>query len=201
MLSHRITMKKLFVLGALALSSLLASAEKADSLKEAVITARTIDIDDVAKKRILTGEVVVTRGTLVLKADNAVITDTPEGYMLVTLTAAPGKLATFRQKSDGGPDLWTEGQAQRIEYDERLDLVKFFATARIKRLEGAKTTDDIQTEFISYDSRKEVFVGRNDASGADKVGGGRATMILAPHKPAAGTPAASTPATATPAAK
>ncbi|MBC7456393.1 MAG: lipopolysaccharide transport periplasmic protein LptA, partial [Massilia sp.] len=56
-------MKKLFVFSALALSSLLASAEKADSLKEAVINARTIDIDDVAKKRILAGDVVVTRGT------------------------------------------------------------------------------------------------------------------------------------------
>lgn len=99
--------------------------------------------------------------------------------------------------------MWIEGQAQRIEYDERIELVKLFATARIKRLDGPKTTDDIQTEFISYDSRKEVFVGRNDATGADKVGGGRATMVLAPHKPVAGAPAApgsaATPATPTPA--
>ena len=189
-------MKKLLLFSLLALTALLASAEKADSLKEAVITSRKVDIDDVAKKRILTGDVVLTRGTLVLKADNAVLTDSPEGYMLVTLTAAPGKLATFRQKSDGGPDLWIEGQAQRIEYDERVELVKLFSTARIKRLDGAKTTDDIQTEFISYDSRKEVFVGRNDASGEDKIGGGRATMVLAPHKPAPAASAASAPASA-----
>lgn len=172
-------MKKIFAVAALALVSALASAEKADSLKQAVVNFDSIDIDDVNQVRTLTGHVVVTRGTLILKSDKAVLRETPEGYMSVTLTAAPGKVATFRQKRDGGPDLWTEGQAQRIEYDERAEVVKLFATAKVKQLEGARTTNELDSEFISYDSRNGVMTARNDASGAP--GKGQGTLILAPR--------------------
>lgn len=180
-------MKKIFAVAALALVSALASAEKADSLKQAVVNFDSIDIDDVNQVRTLTGHVVVTRGTLVLKSDKAVLKETPEGFMTVTLTSAPGKVATFRQKRDGGPDLWTEGQAQRIEYDERTEVVKLFSSAQVKQLEGAKTTNELDSEFISYDSRNGVMAARNDASGAP--GKGRGTLILAPRRARAPTPA------------
>ena len=177
-------MKKLFAAACLTLASLSAFAEKADSLKQAVINFDTLDVDEVTQTRILTGNVVLTRGTLVLKSDKALVKETPEGYMSVTLTAAPGKLATFRQKRDGGPDLWVEGQAQRIEYDERVELVKLFSTAEVRELENGRMTNEIKGPFISYDNRNEVAQVRNDASGQSKVGGGRGTLIIAPRRPA-----------------
>jgi lipopolysaccharide export system protein LptA len=178
-------MKKILVVAAVALLSLAsvgARAEQADSLKQAVVNFDSIDVDDVNQTRTLTGNVTVTRGTLVLKSDKAVLKETPDGYMSVVLTAAPGKVATFRQKRDGGPDLWIEGQARRIEYDERAELVKLFGAAQVKQLEGGKPADQLDSEFISYDSRKEVMVARNDASGESKPGKGRGTLILAPRK-------------------
>jgi lipopolysaccharide export system protein LptA len=175
-------MKKILAVAVLALASALAWAEKADSLKQAVVNFDSIDIDDVHQIRTLTGNVVVTRGTLVLKSDKAVLKETPEGYMSVTLTAAPGKVATFRQKRDGGPELWSEGQARRIEYDERADVVKLFSSAQVKQLEGSKVTNELDSEFISYDSRDGVMVARNDASGVP--GKGQGTLILAPRRPA-----------------
>ncbi|MBQ5940029.1 lipopolysaccharide transport periplasmic protein LptA [Massilia sp. AB1] len=185
-------MKKLFAAVCLSLLSLTAFAERADSLKQAVINFDSLDVDEVTQTRILTGNVVVTRGTLVLKSDRALVKETPEGYMSVTLTANPGKVATFRQKRDGGPDLWVEGQAQRIEYDERSEMVKLFADAVVKELESKRVTNEIIAPFISYDNRKEVASVRNDASGQSKVGGGRGTLILSPKRTAA--PAAPAPA-------
>jgi lipopolysaccharide export system protein LptA len=184
-------MKTILAIALLSMASVTAWAEKADSLKQAVVNFDTMDIDDVSQTRVLSGNVVVTRGTLVLKSDKAVLKETPEGYMLVTLTAAPGKVASFRQKRDGGPALWIEGQAQRIEYDERGELVKLFSSAMVKQLEGNKVTDELDSEYISYDSRREVMVARNDASGESKPGKGRGTLILAPRSPA---PAAAAPA-------
>ncbi|NHZ33715.1 lipopolysaccharide transport periplasmic protein LptA [Massilia rubra] len=189
-------MKKFLAIALLGLAAATASAEKADSAKQAVITYDSLETNEVTQVTILTGNVVVTKGTLILKSDRAVIKETPEGDMFVTLTASAGKAATFRQKRDGGPDLWIEGQAQRIEYDERNDMMKLFSNARIRQLEGQKPTNEIESEFISYDSRKEVFVARNDASGVNKPGQGRGTMIIAPRKPRAApaTPASSAPA-------
>jgi lipopolysaccharide export system protein LptA len=177
-------MKKHIIAAILSLLAMPAFAERADSLKQAVINFDSLDVDEVTQTRILTGNVVVTRGTLVLKSDKALLKESPEGYMTVTLTAAPGKAATFRQKRDGGPDLWVEGQAQRIEYDERAELVKLFSNAVVKELEGTRLTNEVDGEFISYDNRKEVVVVRNDASGESKPGKGRGTLILAPRRSA-----------------
>jgi lipopolysaccharide export system protein LptA len=193
-------------LSLLSLSS--AHAERADSLKQAVINFDSLDVDEVTQTRILTGNVILTRGTLTLKSDRALLKETPDGYMNVTLTSGPGRVATFRQKRDGGPDLWVEGQAERIEYDERVELVKLFSKAIVKETENGRLTNELDGAFISYDNRKEVATVRNDASGENKLGGGRGTLIIAPRRaapapaaaPAAATPAARAPAASAPAA-
>lgn len=174
-------MKTILAVAALALACSSALAEKADSLKQAVINFDSIDTDDVNQVRTLTGNVSVTRGTLVLKSDKAVLKELPSGDLTVTLTAAPGKVASFRQKRDAGAELWMEGQAQRIEYDERAEVVQLFGTAQVKQIDGGKVQDQLDSEYISYDSRKEVMVARNDASGVSKPGKGRGTLVLAPR--------------------
>lgn len=179
-----------------------AHAERADSLKQAVVSFDSLDVDEVTQTRIVTGNVVLTRGTLNLKSDRALIKETPEGFMTVTLTSGPGRVATFRQKRDGGPDLWMEGQAERIEYDERQEVVKLFSKAIVRQLENGRLTNELDGAYISYDSRREVATVRNDASGESKVGGGRGTLIIAPRRaPAAGAvPAAAGSTPAAPAA-
>jgi lipopolysaccharide export system protein LptA len=187
-------MKKLLAAAFLSLLSLSASAEKADSLKQAVINFDSLDVDEVTQTRILTGNVVLTRGTLTLQSDRALVTETPEGYMSVTLLSNPGRVATFRQKRDGGPDLWVEGQAERIEYEEREELVKLFSKAVVKELENGRMTNEIVGPFISYDNRREVAAVRNDPSGQTKAGGGRGTLIIAPRRTAAAPAPAPAPA-------
>ena len=189
-------MKKILAVALIGLAMASARAEKADAGKQAVIDYDTLHVDEVAQVTTLTGNVIVTKGTLVLKAEKAVIRQTPEDDMSVVLTTTPGKNASFRQKRDGGTDLWVEGEAQRIEYDERSAVVKLFSNAHIRQLEGARLTDEIRSEYITYDSLREVFAARNDPSGATKTGQGRGQLIIAPRKPRP-TPAA--PATTPPA--
>jgi lipopolysaccharide export system protein LptA len=195
-------MKKILALALLSLTALHASAEKADAGKQAVIEYDSLHVDDVTQITTLTGNVIVTKGTLVLRADKAVIRQTPDDDMQVTLTTTGSKPANFRQKRDGGPALWVEGEAQRIEYDERSAVMKLFSGAHIRQLDGERLTDEIQSEFVSYDSIREVFAARNDASGVTKPGAVRGKLIIAPRKPkpapasAPATPAA--PATAAP---
>jgi len=186
------TMKKILaaVCAMFVLVPLAGHAERTDALKPVNVKYGNISVDNVTQNTIATGDVVITRGTMVLKSDRAEVKESPEGYHTFILTAAPGKLATFRQKRDGGPDLWSEGHAQRIEYDERADLIKLFSNAMIRQLEGQKVTQQMEQAFISYDSRKEVLNGRNEASGADVVGKGRGSITFEPtRKPAPAAPA------------
>jgi lipopolysaccharide export system protein LptA len=175
-------MKNIIAAVALSLVSLGAMAERADSLKPVEIAYNTADLDQVTQTYTLVGNVVITRGTLVLKSDKALLRETPEGYMTVTLTAEGGKVATFRQKRDGGPDLWVEGQAERIEYDERAELVKLYSKAVVKQLENGRLQSEVGGAFIAYDNRKETAAVRNGANGESNVGGGRNSMILVPRR-------------------
>ncbi|MES2538144.1 MAG: lipopolysaccharide transport periplasmic protein LptA [Pseudomonadota bacterium] len=160
----------------------VAHAEKADSGKPTNVEANQMAYNDVKQINTFTGNVVLTRGTLTLKAEKMVVTQDPAGYQFATLYAAPGKLATFRQKRDGGPDLWIEGQAaDRIEYDTKNEIAKFFSKAKVKLLDGAKPTDEVEGEFIAYDSRAELYSVNNMASGESKPGAGRIKAVIQPR--------------------
>jgi lipopolysaccharide export system protein LptA len=171
-----------------------AHAEKADSEKPSVVDSNHMTYDDVRQVNTFTGDVVMTRGTLIMKAEKVVVTTDPDGYQFATLYAGPGKMATFRQKRDGGPDLWIEGEAaDRIEYDGRTEIAKLFTRAKMQRLTGAKVTDEVRGEFISYDSRAEYYSVNNTASGNSQAGGGRITAVIQPRVPVPGATAAPGP--------
>ncbi len=183
-------MNKLLLSAALLLAVAgLARAEKADSSKPTEIKFDQLEVDDVKQIKTFTGNVILTRGTLLMKSPKAVVTEDAEGYQYVVLNSAADTQATFRQKLDGAGDQWVEGKADRIEYDGKTELVKLFAKAQIKRLEGARITSQVDSEFISYDSRKEYFAVKNTPTGESKPGAGRGTMVIQPsNKTAAPAP-------------
>lgn len=164
----------------LAALTIPAHAEKADSNKPIEVSFDQADSDDVKQIKTFTGNVILTRGTIRMTSPKAVVTQDPEGYQFVVLTGTPGVQATFRQKLDGETDKWVEGQADRIEYDDKTELVKLISKGRIKQLESGKVTSQVDGEFISYDSRREVFAVKNSSSGESKPGAGRGTMVIQP---------------------
>ncbi|MFL6716877.1 MAG: lipopolysaccharide transport periplasmic protein LptA, partial [Burkholderiaceae bacterium] len=83
---------------------------------------------------------------------------------------------------DGGPNLWIEGEAaDRIEYDTKSEVAKFYVNAKIRLLEGASPTDEVEGEFISYDSKQEFYSVNNTPSSASKAGAGRIKAIIQPR--------------------
>ena len=179
-------MKKILVGVVCVLACGMSFAERADSLKPIDILADSSVMNMVNKGGTAEGNVVLTRGTLVMKSGKLTATEDPQGYMFVTLLAAPGALATFRQKRDGGADLWVEGEAERIDYDDKTDVVKLQGRAKVRNLDGTRVTAGAEGAFISYDSRKEVVTTTNTPTGESKVGGGRVqwTIDQSPRKPA-----------------
>ena len=166
----------LLLAASLAAWSGLAHGEKADATKPILISFGHMDVDDVKQIKTIEGGFTLDRGTLHMTSANAVIKEDPEGYQSVVMT---GTLATFRMKRDGG-DLWVDGQALRVEYDQKNDTVRLIGKARIRRLEGTRLTDQVEGEHISYDSAKEYFSVKNALPDAAKPGAARGTMTIYP---------------------
>ncbi|WP_423680691.1 lipopolysaccharide transport periplasmic protein LptA [Undibacterium sp. WLHG33] len=156
-------------------------AEKADSLKEMTIEADQFLNNGKTNVSTFSGDVVVVRGTLKVRAEKAVVTKSADEFQHVVLTAKPGAKITFRQKRDGGPDLWVEGESEKAEYDEKTEFVKFLFRAQIRYLDGNKVTQQQEGEFLSYDSKNDVFVGVNSSSGQAVSGGGRIKTTIQPR--------------------
>jgi lipopolysaccharide export system protein LptA len=185
----------------------LAQAEQADRSKPMNIEADNMRYDDLKQTSVFTGNVVVTKGTIIIRGARIDVRQDPEGYQYGVVTAAPGKLAYFKQRRNGGADEWIEGESEVIEYDSRADNVKFIRQAVMRRLIGATPNDESSGPLIVYDQSNDTFTVNGsplppNAGVANQ--GGRVRAILTPKPvpdgPAAGakpaTPAAA-PATGT----
>ncbi len=151
----------------------LAQAERADRSKPINLESDRMRVDDVHKTSVFEGKVVMTQGTLSIRADKVTVRQDKDGYQY---GSASGNPASFRQKRDGA-DEYIEGEAERIEYDGKLDKVEFFNRARLKR----EPADEVRGNYISYDSRTEYFTvtgGNQNASGGPD---GRVRAVIQPR--------------------
>jgi lipopolysaccharide export system protein LptA len=172
-----------------------ARAEKADRTKPMNVEADAGRYDDVKQVGTFSGNVVVTKGTIQIRAGQIEVRQTAEGYQSGMATAAPGKLVSFRQKREG-VDETIEGLADRVEYDSRSDTVRFVGHAVVRRYRGATLADETAGSLISYDNSAEVFsVSGGSAASSPANPGGRVRAVLTPRDAAAAAPgAASAPA-------
>ncbi|WP_454762758.1 lipopolysaccharide transport periplasmic protein LptA [Cupriavidus campinensis] len=158
-----------------------ALAERADKDKPLVLEANNASYDDVKQIYTLTGNVVLTKGTMVLKSDAAEIRTDPEGYQYAVATAKGDRQAYIRQKRDG-VDEYIDGWGDRIEYDGKQEMSKLIGHARAARIAGAKTVDEIRGAVITYDSRNEYYTatgGDNNTSAGNPSG--RVRAVLSPR--------------------
>lgn len=154
-------------------------AEKADKDKPIEIEADTVTVNDAKKISVYTGNVIVTQGTLVIRADKLVVREDIEGFQH---SSSYGNPTTFKQKREG-KDEYMEGSAQRIEYDGRMDKVQLFTKAWVKR-----ANDIVHGDYIMYDANAEYseVIGGGPKSATAATPTGRVKAIIQPkNKPAA----------------
>lgn len=193
----------LIVMAALAAGAVLpAVAEKADRDKPMNVEADALRYDDLNQSSVFTGNVVITKGTTIVRGGRVDVSQDPEGYQQAVSIAAPGKLAFYRKKRDG-VDEYIEGEGERIEYDSRADTVKFIRQAVLRRYVGANLADESAGDLIVYDNPTDVFTVDSGQQTRTAINpSGRVRALLAPRNKASapGAPVAPPPSGPTPGA-
>lgn len=161
----------------LLLAPCIAFGEKADRDKPLEIEANRMSADDARRLNVFEGDVVVTKGTISLRAERLVVRQDAEGFQFATAT---GKPARFRQRQDPKPGekegIWVEGEALRIEIDDRNQKIELFENARVNR--GG---DEVAGNYIFVDQRSD-FYQVSAGKGAAK---GRVKAVIQPKSPSA----------------
>lgn len=167
-----------------------AGAEKADRSKPMTLESdQPCTVSLLKQTSLCSGNVVISQGTMQIRADRLELRETPEGYQMAQAQGSAARPASFRQKRDGA-DEFVEGLAQRIDYDGRAGTLRFEGAAVVRRLRGSTVADEIQGALIVWDSLAESF----NVQGGDKTAanpGGRVRAVITPR---AADAAASAPA-------
>jgi len=159
-----------------------ALAERSDRLQKINIAAdQSGQIDLQNQVVVYSGNVVISRGTMVIRAARVEVRQLPSGYYTAVAFGSANKPATFRQKRDG-VDEYIEGEAERLEYDGSRDLVKFINNAEVRRLRGATAADEINGNLITYDATTEKMTVSGGAKSTPANPGGRVTATLSPRE-------------------
>jgi lipopolysaccharide export system protein LptA len=172
-------MKLALALAVVFLLPFAARAEKADRDKPTQVEANKMSADDARRLNVFEGEVVVTKGTMRLVCDRLVVRQDAEGFQFATATGKPAK---FRQRQDAKPGekegIWVDGEALRIELDDRNQKIELFDNARVNR--GG---DEVAGDYIFVDQRSDFYqVSSKDSKGAAK---GRVKAVIQPKPPGA----------------
>jgi lipopolysaccharide export system protein LptA len=146
-------MKKLIwpTLLLLTLNAQVSHAERGDRNKPINVEANKLTIDDEQHVQILEGDVLLTQGTLNIRASKMVITEDAQGFQRGVASGGTGGRAYFRQKREGKQD-YIEGEGERIEYDTRTEVAELFNKAWVK-----SGHDLIKGGYIRYDSLSEKY--------------------------------------------
>jgi lipopolysaccharide export system protein LptA len=164
----------------LALFSLVpgAHAEKSDRTQAMNVESDALRYDDLKQTSVFSGNVVLTKGSILIRGGQIEVRQDPEGYQYGVVTGIPGKQAFFRQKRDG-LDEFIEGEGDTIEYDGKADTVRFIQKAKLRRLRGAILADEVTGALIVYENQSDRFT----VDGAPKTAGapaGRVRAMLTP---------------------
>jgi lipopolysaccharide export system protein LptA len=160
-----------------------AHAEKADRDKPVSLEADSVTLDDLKKISVYEGNVVLSQGTMLLRADRVQVEQNKEGG-LQSLQAI-GRPVAFRQKLDGSED-YIEGYAQRIEFNGATSQLELIGQAQLRRGQ-----DELRGARISYNANTEFY--RVSGQGDAQTPSGRVRAVIRP-RPKAEQPAAPPPA-------
>jgi lipopolysaccharide export system protein LptA len=175
------------LLAALSLASPAARAEKADSRLPMEIRAdRSGSADLLHQVSRFEGHVVITQGTLRIQAERVEVRQTPDGFYQATAWGSPAAPVRYRQKREG-VDEYVEGQAQRVEFDGKSEVLRLIGDALVRRVAGERTLDEITGARITWNHASEQFSAEGGSSSAGAGGSGgdtRVRAVLAPRSAA-----------------
>lgn len=132
-------------------------AERADKTKPFNLEADSARFDDAKKTMVAEGAVLITKGTMMMRAARIEQREDKDGNQFLLATPKAGERVFFRQKREG-LDEFMEGEAERVEYDSKADLLKLVGRAVMRRLRGGTVADESTGHQIVFNNFTETLI-------------------------------------------
>ncbi|HEX4879842.1 MAG TPA: lipopolysaccharide transport periplasmic protein LptA [Limnobacter sp.] len=162
---------KLPVLMLLALTvALPAAALESDKQQPTTIDANAMTYNEKTNVNVFTGNVLLTRGSLVIRGDKLTLVERADGTQFATVEGNP---ARFKQQRDSKTSevLLINGTGNTIEFDGSKSLVTLSGNASIQKSADGQLTESISGSKITYEQNTEFLnvVGAPNSKGQTRV--------------------------------
>lgn len=160
-----------------------AQAEKADRNKPLVVESdgkQAASVDLGKRTTTVVGNVVITQGSLQIRADRVEIREDQPGRFQAGARGSADKPASFRQKRDRLDEV-IEAEAQRVDYDGAADRVRFSGNARLRILRAGVVSDEATAEAIVYDQPTDTLTFEGGGPATPGAANGRARLVFVPR--------------------
>ncbi len=160
-------------------SATAALAKSSDRDEPLYATADKLTADDKTRVSVFTGNVVITKGTIEIRADRFEVREDADGNQIGVATVTGDKNATFSQDRDI-PGEVVKGQAKRIDYFSANQSIELTGDAQMRRFRDGQIADETMGHTIRYNSDDGKFfvVGK---AGTKGTGDGRVRAVIAPR--------------------
>jgi len=134
-----------------------AYALKTDKNQVTNLSSDQADFNDVTQEYILTGNVIIKKGSILVKGAKAVVIIDPEGYQQITVKGSASQRAAFTQQLDKPEPEFIDGQGNLIIYEAKNDQLLISGQAYTVRRKGMRQLDKLEADEISYDLLIEKY--------------------------------------------
>lgn len=140
----------------LMVSSALAFGLKDDASKPINIVSNNQSLDMDSSVVTFTDNVIITQGSILIKADKVVITRPPEKSNKKDSIEAFGKPVSIQQTLDNGKVV--KGKGQKVHYDLTKEFLVLTGNAELKQQDS-----HIRSNSITYDVKKQQLKANGSA--------------------------------------
>lgn len=159
-------LNKFILTAAMMITSISAFALKDDTNQPINIVSDNQSLDMENSVVTFTDNVVITQGSILIKAQKVVITRAPENSGKKGKVEAFGAPVTFHQKLDDGKPV--DGKANKVHYDLDAEFLTLTENAELRQLDSK-----IVGQHITYDVKKQQLKAKGSAKS-------RVTTVLIP---------------------
>jgi lipopolysaccharide export system protein LptA len=153
------------------------SGKKPAEQPDTVVLSDTLNYNDAKKESVFTGNVVMTRGPMTLRADKLALHQDAEGFQYGTATVGPGKLVFVRQENPEKFEV-IEARGLRAEYDGKTEEFEMIGKAVVTRFICGKPFDTISGERVKYNQKTDIYQAYGGPNSA--AAGGRVRSVAQP---------------------
>jgi len=163
-----------------ALCALPALANKDDRTQPINLSFERHGTTDRAKGRTeIVGDVMLSQGSTLLRAERADLRETPDGFYRASASGTLSKQVSFRQGGDATGEA-VQGSADRLDYDSRAYTVRLQGRARMQHVEGARVAMEVTGASVAYDKRANFFTIEGGSGSPNPKGRGRILLMPTP---------------------